>query len=65
MTLTLNTETSQPLVVDTGDSVLVSPDIECVEAEENNCIHTLISSTCGCFCTVVNRVVNSSKLLST
>ena len=41
------TETSQPLVVDTDDPVMVVPDMECVEAEENHCNQSFLSSTCG------------------
>ena len=45
ITKKIYTETSQPLVVDT---TLALPDMECVEAEENCCIQSFLSNTCGC-----------------
>ena len=41
-------ETSQPLIVNTSYTNLLSPDPECIEAEETQCVHNFLSSGCGC-----------------
>ena len=41
-------ETSQPLVVNTAATVLVPPDPDCLEMEENECVQSFVSCGCGC-----------------
>ena len=41
-------ETSQPLVVNTAATVLVPPEPDCLEMEENECVQSFVSCGCGC-----------------
>ena len=40
-------ETSQPLVVNTAAIVLVPPDPDCLEMEENDCVQSFVLCGCG------------------
>lgn len=41
-------ETSQPLILNTAATVLISSDPDCLEIEEQHCAQSFVSSGCGC-----------------
>ena len=47
-TMHIHTEISQPLIVNTEPTVLVTPDPDCLEMEEKQCVQSYVSGGCGC-----------------